>query len=497
MPDNDRIIVGIDIGTHKVCTIVAEADTVPGSRINVLGVGAVASEGLFKGMVTDIVRASKAVAHSLEAAERQSGCRILSAYVSITGNHISSTNNRGLVAVSNPDRIIGPDDVSRAIDAARAIAMPAGRDILHVIPRTYTVDGQDGIRNPIGLSGFRLDVETHIVTCAGNVRENLVRCVQQADVEVDDLVLSPLASAEAVLTEQEKNLGVVLVDIGHGTTDIAIYAEGSVWHTRVIPVGGWQLTNDLAVVFNIPYEAAEALKLQYGRAVVPGTRPHPRPVAHSTNGKSHPHPYHHSRPATSTLSPYAHAYNDVVAGASHQEPVPAGPASVEDHLYAYDSGAPFDPEDEVLEARSFTGEAVYIKRSDLNEVIAARLEQMFSLIGDEIRRSGYESLLPAGLVLTGGVASMAGIEPLAAHKLRMPVRIGRPLRIGGLGDAFDSPAYATGVGLILWGLQQAGQVGPGLSPASGSMPVRGTRRNPLEQRPGSLLNWLKSFLPHD
>jgi len=252
MPNNDRIIVGIDVGSHKVCTIVAEADSLSGNRLNVLGAGAVASEGVAKGMITDIVKASTSIEHSLEVAERQSGCRILSAYVSVSGNHISSLNSRGLVSVAHPDRIIGADDVSRAVDAAQAIALPAGRDVLHVIPRTYTIDGQEGIRNPVGLSGFRLDVETHVVTGASNVRENLIRCVQKANVEVDDLVLSPLASAEAVLTEQEKNLGVVHVDIGHGTTDIAIYVEGSVWHKRVLPIGGWQITNEIVKDFKIP-----------------------------------------------------------------------------------------------------------------------------------------------------------------------------------------------------------------------------------------------------
>jgi cell division protein FtsA len=229
-------------------------------------------------MITDIVKASNAIGSSLDAAERQSGCRILSAYVSISGNHVSSTNSRGLVAVSHPERIISQDDVTRAVDAARAMAIPAGRDVLHVIPRNFTVDGQDGIRNPLGLSGFRLDVETHVVTGGSNVRENLIRCVQKADVEVDDLVLSPFASAEASLTEQEKNLGVALVDIGHGTTDIAIYVEGSVWHSRIIPVGGWQLTNDLVLVFNIPFDAAEALKLQYGEAQSPVVAPVPEPA---------------------------------------------------------------------------------------------------------------------------------------------------------------------------------------------------------------------------
>src|SRR5437764_10875458 len=181
MAGNDRIIVGIDVGTNKVCTIVAEATPGAGNRLNVLGVGAVASEGLSRGMITDIVAASTAIEHSLEAAERQSGCRILSAYVSVSGNHISSQNNRGLVAVSNHDRIITSEDVTRAVEAASAIAVPAGRDVLHVIPRTYTVDGQDGIRNPTGMSGFRLDVETHIVMGAANVRANLVRCVQTAE----------------------------------------------------------------------------------------------------------------------------------------------------------------------------------------------------------------------------------------------------------------------------------------------------------------------------
>ena len=207
MRTNDRIIVGIDVGTYKICTIVAEAEPGPG-MINVLGVGAVASEGISKGLITDIVKATGAIAHSLEAAERQSGCRILSAYVSLSGNHISSFNSRGLVSVAHPDRVIGQDDVDRAIEAAKAVALPAGRDILHVIPRTYTIDAQEGIRNPVGLSGWRLDVETHMVTVASNVRENLIRCVQGADVEVDDAVLSPLAGAESTLTEQEKNLGL-------------------------------------------------------------------------------------------------------------------------------------------------------------------------------------------------------------------------------------------------------------------------------------------------
>ncbi|MDQ3704221.1 MAG: cell division protein FtsA [Chloroflexota bacterium] len=470
MPNNDRIIVGIDVGTNKVCTIVAEADAGPGNRLNVLGVGAVASEGISKGMITDIHKASASIAHSLEAAERQSGCRILSAYVSISGNHISSSNSRGLVAVSNPDRIVGQDDVARAVDAARAMAIPAGRDVLHVIPRTYTVDGQDGIQNPIGLSGFRLDVETHVVTGANNVRENLVRCVQKADVEVDDLVLSPLASAEAVLTEQEKNMGVVLVDIGHGTTDVAIYADGSVWHSKVIPVGGWHLTNDLVIVFNIPYESAETLKLQYGMAIAPGSSRYAQREAKAASLGRVP-----SRNGLAAVSANGN-------GNGHGVPLPV------DVLMATAAEEAGLEEGEMLEAETFEGNLRHISRDELNEVMAARLDQLFGMVGDEIRRSGYEGLLSAGMVLTGGVAQMSNIEALAAGKLRLPVRTGHPRRIGGLADVFDSPAYATSVGLILWGMKPNAVNLPVLEERNGNSKERGSSRSVLA-------DWLNKFMP--
>lgn len=458
MPTNDRIIVGIDVGTHKICTIVAEVEPGPG-KLNVLGVGAVASEGVAKGLITDIVKASGAIAHSLEAAERQSGCRILSAYVSMSGHHISSFNSRGLVSVSHPDHVIGADDVERAIEAAKAVAMPAGREIFHVVPRTYTIDGQEGIRNPVGLSGWRLDVETHLVTGASNVRENLVRCVQQADVEVDDAVLSPLAGAEATLTEQEKNLGVVYIDVGHGTTDIAIYVEGSVWHTKIIPIGGWHLSNDLSIVFNIPYEAAETLKLQYGRAVVPGSKPHTTPVAQPVNGKSHP--------------AGADGYTN-----GRRERLDVGMAGME-------------VEDEMLETVGFNDEPKQIGRGELNEVMTARFDQLFGMISDEIRRSGYEGLLPGGAVLSGGVSAMPGIELFARAKLKMPVRTGRPKKVGGLAEAFDSPAYATSVGLLLWGLRQSTPQQPGLRPSTGRV---GRSINDNESV-STLAKWLRKFLP--
>ncbi|MGA7732562.1 MAG: cell division protein FtsA [Chloroflexia bacterium] len=465
MPTNDRIIVGVDVGTHKICTIVAEAE--PAGMLNVLGVGAVASEGVSKGLITDIVKASGAIAHSLEAAERQSGCRILSAYVSISGQHVSSFNSRGLVSVSPSDHVIVAGDVERAIDQAKAVAMPAGREILHVIPRTYTIDGQEGIRNPVGLSGWRLDVETHLVTGASNVRENLVRCVQQADVEVDDTVLSALAGAEAALTEQEKNLGVVYIDVGHGTTDIAIYVEGSVWHTKSLPIGGWHLSNDLSIVFNIPYEAAEALKLQYGRAVVPGSKAHAVPVGQTVNGKSHPQGG--VGVGIASEGGYANGRRERLDGG------------------LIDGGT----DDEMLETRNFNDEPKQIGRGELNEVMAARLDQLFGMIQDEIRRSGYEGLLPGGVVMTGGVAAMPGLEQSARARLKMPVRTGRPKRIGGLAEGFDGPAYATSVGLVLWGLRQLAHPQPGSGRAVGST----GRERSIGEPANVLAKWLKRFLP--
>jgi cell division protein FtsA len=274
-----------------------------------------------------------------------------------------------------------------------------------------------------------------------------------------------------VLTEQEKNLGVVLVDIGHGTTDISIYVEGSVWHTKVIPIGGWHLTNDLVIVFNIPYEAAEALKLQYGQAAVPGSNRYRRPAEQPVNGKSHPHGRYASVHAGESYTASEYSTSSVVPGEKTE--------------------GDYEPDDEMLEAQTFEGTSRPIARGELNEVMAARLDQLLGMVGDEIRRSGYEGLLPAGVVLTGGVAAMPGIEPLASHRLRMPVRIGKPQRIGGLADAFESPDYATSVGLTLWGLKQSTSPQPLLSRLTFSRPKLS------DGGQSGLAKWLKRFLPQE
>lgn len=414
----NRTVVGIDVGTTKICTMVAEVR--PDSRINVLGVGLTPSKGLDKGVVVNIDDAVNAIATSVEKAERLSGYRIGTAYVGIAGKHVQSLNSRGVVAISRPDHEITGMDVSRAVESAQAVAIPTQREIIHVIPRAYIVDGHENIRDPVGMSGYRLEVETHIVTGEVMAIQNLIKSVERAGVIIDDLVLQPLASGEAVLTAEDKDRGVVLVDIGGGTTDIAIFIQGGIWHSVVIPVGGNHLTNDIVYVLHTPHNTAEYLKLKYGAAIA-------------------------------------------------QEPE--------------------EGEDDVIKTESFApGEHQEISRYHLNQIIQARCEQIVELIASEIRRSGYEGLLPAGIVLTGGSSQLPGFDELVRDMLGMPVRIGSPSNLTGLSDAVDSPPYATGVGLVKWGMIN------GLRQPGGSLTVPrepGNWRNVYDRFKG----WLKEFLP--
>lgn len=258
-------IVGIDVGTTKVCTIVAQPQG--GGQLNILGVGQTASRGLDRGVIVNMENVVNAITTSIEKAERLSGYHIDSAFVGVAGRHISSLNSRGVVAIGQPDYEISRHDVARAVEAAQAIAIPSQREVIHVIPRAYILDGNEGIRDPVGMSGFRLEVETHIVTGEVMAIQNLIKSVQRVGVEVEDLILQPLASGEAVLTPEDKDHGVILVDIGGGTTDIAIFIQGGIWHTSVIPVGGQHFTNDIVYVLHTPHNTAEYLKLRYGSAI--------------------------------------------------------------------------------------------------------------------------------------------------------------------------------------------------------------------------------------
>ncbi len=414
-----RTIVGIDVGTTKVCTIVAQvADT---GRINILGVGLTPSKGIDKGVVVNIDDAVNAIAASVEKAERLSGYRIGTAFVGVAGRTISSLNSRGVVAVQRPDQEITRSDVARAVEAAQAVAIPTQREIIHVIPRAYVLDGHEGIRDPIGMSGFRLEVETHIVTGEVMAIQNLIKSVQKAGVEIDDLVLQPLAAGEAVLTADDKNRGVMLVDIGGATTDVAIFVQGGVWHTSVIPVGGNHFTNDIVYVLHTPHNTAEYLKLKYGSAIVG------------------------EQPADDDAS-------------------------------------------DLVDAETLTvGEKQQISRHLLSEIIHARGEQVIELIYNEIKRSGYEGMLPAGIVLTGGAAQLNGFDEQVREMLGMPVRVGVPRDLSGLADSLDSPSYATGVGLLQWGARH------GLSNFSPS------HRNDDRQGWGTVYErfkgWLREFLP--
>ncbi len=373
---NQNTLVSIDVGTTKICTTIAEVNE--GDVMRVAGVGLSSSNGLHKGLVVNINDAKESIRESVKKAENASGYKVESAYVGVTGRHVSSLNNHGVVAITRNDRLVRPDDLKRVLQSAQSIKVPNDRKLLHVIPRNYAVDGQAGVKNPVGMHGFRLDVETHVITTAVASIQNLAKCIRGIGVDIDDLILEPLASGEAVLSDDEKQVGVVLADIGGGTTDIAVFKDGSIWHTAILPVAGYQLTRDVAIGLGLPFDVAEQMKKRYGSVM---------PVY---EGKSE---------TASTIAEDGH-------GVSYQ---------------------------------------------DLSDIIKARVEEILRLIMLELPRSEYETLVPAGLVLTGGSSNLAGIDALGREILPLPVRVGTPTSINGISDVLRDPAYATSVGLLIWG----------------------------------------------
>ena len=371
------ILTAIDVGTTKVCTIIANVDE--GGGIRVIGVGVTPTFGLHKGLVININEAKESIRQSVREAEQTCGHRVESAYVGVTGRHVSSLNNRAVVAITRNDRLVRSDDLRRVLTTARGVKLSPDRKLLHVIPRGYAVDGQSGVKNPVGMHGFRLDVEAHIITAAVTSVQNLIKCIRGVGIDIDDLILEPLASSEAVLSEDEKMVGVILADIGGGTTDIAIFREGSIWHTAVLPVAGYQITRDIAIGLGLPFDVAEEMKKKYGSVA---------PVYETRTGMS-----------SDNLISNGH-------GVSHR---------------------------------------------DLCDIIRARVEEILRLIVLEMPDSEYEKLVPDGIVLTGGSANLAGIEALGRNTLQLPVRVGMPSNIYGISDALHDPAYATSVGLLLWG----------------------------------------------
>lgn len=371
-----NIVTSIDVGTTKICTIMADVhEEIP----RVVGVGVVPSKGLHKGLVVNIHEARDSIRESVRKAEQTSNFKVESAYVGVTGRHVTSNNNHGVVAITRGDRVVRPGDLKRVLTSAQSVKTPADRRLLHIIPRGYAVDGQPGVQNPVGMHGFRLDVETHVITAAITSIQNLIKCVRSLGIEIEDLVLEPLASSEAVLTEDERQIGVIMADVGGGTTDVAIFREGSIWHTSILPVAGYQLTRDVAIGLGLPFEIAEEMKKKYGSVM---------PVVDKKKGDTGP-----------AISQDGH-------GVSYQ---------------------------------------------DLSDIIKARVEEILKLIVLEMPNSDYEELVPGGLVLTGGSANLAGLAALGRQSLNMPVRIGIPGNMDGIGDVLNDPAYATSVGLLLWG----------------------------------------------
>ncbi len=376
-----KLLTALDVGTTKVCTIVADISD-PGS-VRVIGVGVSPSKGLHKGLVVNINEARGAIQESVRKAEQACNHKIESAYVGVTGRHVNSLNNRGVVSINRDDRLVRPEDLRRVLATVESVPVPSDRRLLHVIPRNYAVDGQIGVKNPVGMHGFRLDVETHVITASITSVQNLVKCVRSVGIDVEDLVLEPLASSEAVLTEDERQVGVILADIGGGTTDIAIFRDGSVWHTSVVPVAGYQLTRDIALGLGVPFDVAEEMKKKYGSVmpVYEGKSQEKEAISHDSHGASY---------------------------------------------------------------------------QDLSDILRARVEEILKLIVLEMPDSNWESMVPAGLVLTGGSANISGLAVLAHDVLRVPVHIGMPGQsLTGVTDKIKGPAFATSVGLLLWGANHA------------------------------------------
>ena len=372
-----HLIVGLDIGTSKVSAIVGEI--VADGRIEVIGMGIHPSRGLKKGVVVNIESTVQSIQRAVEEAELMAGCQINSVFTGIAGNHIRSLNSHGIVPIR--DKEVTRGDVDRVIDAARAVAIPADQKILHILPQEYIIDKQEGIREPIGMSGVRLESRVHMVTGAVSAAQNIIKCVGRCGLEVDDIILEQLASSEAVLIEDEKDLGVCLVDIGGGTTDIAVFKDGAIRHTAVIPIAGDHVTNDIAVALRTPAQYAEEIKIKYACALAKLVAP-----------------------------------------------------------------------DETIEVPSVGDRPPRrLARQTLGEVVEPRYEELLTLIQAELRRSGYEDLIAAGMVLTGGSSKMEGLIGLAEEILHMPVRIGVPHTIFGLIDMVRNPIHSTGVGLLQFG----------------------------------------------
>ncbi|EKD90521.1 MAG: hypothetical protein ACD_31C00002G0020 [uncultured bacterium] len=426
----DKVVCAIDVGSSKIATLIASINE--DGRVNLIGVAATNSRGVKKSQIVDIESAVEAITESVESAERMAGYSISQAFVSMGGPQIESINSHAVVAVAEPEGEIKPSDIARVNDAARAIALPSSREILHVIPRTFTVDGQEGISDPVGMTGVRLETDTHIITGPTTSMRNLVKCVGMVGVDVKELVFSGMASSHAVLTDTEKELGVILVDIGGETTDVVIFVDGAIGYSAVIPLGGRHITSDIAVGLRISLESAEKIKVALGKSLKQPVVPEERD----------------------------------------------------------EKGATKKREEEVLDLKSMgvTEEVQKISRKAVvDSIIRPRLQEIFKYVGKEIKKSGFGSQTPSGLVITGGAATTVGLLDQAKYILGFPARVGKIEGFMGLVDEVESPGFATAAGLILYGAKGDMTAETGLPVLGSGLPIKAVTQK--------VTDLIKSFLP--
>jgi len=423
----NKIISAIDIGTTKISTIIASIDE-ESERINVIGVANTPSKGLRKSQIVDIEETIESITQSVEAAERMAGYSISSSLVSVSGSHIESINSKGMVAVANPEGEINEEDVNRVIESARAVSLPTSREILHVIPRDFKVDSQEGVKDPVGMGGIRLEAEAHIITGYSTAMRNITKCVSEIGVDVSSLVFTGLASAETVLTATEKELGVVLIDIGGGSTSISVFAEGALSFSSVLPVGAKNITNDLAIGLRVSLETAEKIKLELSK----------------------------------------HKKDETISKNKEDDQINTK------HL-------------------NLKEEVGKLSRKTLVEgIIRPRLNEIFDMVGQELKKSGFAAATPAGVVISGGGAETVGLITSCKRCLSMPARVGYPKGLSGLVDEIKSPAFAVGWGLILYGVKNAKGI-----KSDSSLKVVGKLISKIKVK-GTLekgVQLIKSFLP--
>jgi len=446
----DRIISGIDIGTSKIATLVASVEE--DGELRIIGVATTNSRGIRKGQIVNIEEATSAISDSLEAAERMAGTSVGKTFLSVGGSHIASMNSHGVVAVAEPDREITASDVKRVIDAAKAISLPSSREILHVVPRGYIVDGQEGIVDPVNMTGVRLEVETHMITGGSIAIRNLLKCISDLGVEVGGLVFSGLASATVALSDTEKELGVVCVDVGGGTTDVALYVDGALSYSSVIPIGAINITKDIAAGLRISLESAEKIKLAVGAIPKTATLPdEPSPT-----------------------QSFAYILGEKTGERDER------------------SSKKTEPKDEIDLSHLHLAEDLrsVSKKTLVEGIMKPRLNEIFSMVGMEIKKSGFGGMTPSGIVLTGGGALTAGAVESAKRNLAMPVHIGTPRNVSGLVDEIMTPAYAASFGLLMYGMKMDKEEGPvfgGFGKISDKIQIKGIA--------GKVIDLIKSFLP--